>query len=365
VPTPITSGGVVPSATHGAASSSLPLFTVIGDFLSLIFKDISSFVGGGTPLLGAVLAIILAIPLLVRAYGEAILGALGRIKSVSDLELALSELGPWLLGVFGFRRRRRVWGTVYDSVTKLPIDPAIVTLADAATGKEIEEAVTDLAGRYGFLATTGRFIIIPQKTNYSFPSKKALGEKDEIYNNLYHGETIEIGPDSDVVAPNIPMDQVAYDWNQATKPNRLHFHPRLRYFGSVLSRILFWAGFAWTVFALLVTFSPINIFLVALYAAIFIITFLLPAHPLWGRICSREDGGLLQGLVVQVFIPGAMPVVMGRAVSAPDGKFFLKANPGSYTLQVMEMSGDGASKVLHERDVTIGKEGLYNKTIML
>jgi hypothetical protein len=72
----------------------------------------------------------------------------------------------------GLRKKRRPWGTVYDSVTKRPLDPAYVTLIDTETGKSVASAITDLDGRYGFLVAPGKYRITTQKTNYEFPSVK-------------------------------------------------------------------------------------------------------------------------------------------------------------------------------------------------
>src|SRR4029079_8789506 len=103
-------------------------------------------------------------------------------------------------------------------------DPVIVTLVDAFSGRQVDQAISDLAGRFGFLANPGRYIIKAEKTHYLFPSKNIPGFTDGIFENLYHGEIIEIRPGVDVASPNIPMDPLAFDWNQQDKQRMVKVH---------------------------------------------------------------------------------------------------------------------------------------------
>jgi hypothetical protein len=66
---------------------------------------------------------------------------------------------------FGLRQMQNYWGIVYDSVSKQPLDPAVVKLIDAKTGKVISTCITNLKGRYGFLTAPGKYKILVKKTN--------------------------------------------------------------------------------------------------------------------------------------------------------------------------------------------------------
>src|SRR6185295_17092013 len=98
--------------------------------------------------------------------------------------------------------------------TKQPLDPVLVQLNDVQTGKTIETAITDLLGRFGFVARAGKFLLKPQKKGYAFPSQISLGVKDQIFEHVYHGEVLSIANPTEIVAPNIPMDRLEYDFNQ-------------------------------------------------------------------------------------------------------------------------------------------------------
>ena len=74
--------------------------------------------------------------------------------------------------LFFGRKRKREWGVVYDSLTKQPIDLAMVRLFDKETGKLVETRVTDLQGRYIFIVEPEKmYYITVEKNNYTFPSK--------------------------------------------------------------------------------------------------------------------------------------------------------------------------------------------------
>ncbi|MFA6919394.1 MAG: Ig-like domain-containing protein, partial [Patescibacteria group bacterium] len=63
------------------------------------------------------------------------------------LQYLFTEFIPWL-----FKRKRKGWGVVYNSITKAPIDLAVIRFYDNTTKKLIQSKITDKQGRYIFLA---------------------------------------------------------------------------------------------------------------------------------------------------------------------------------------------------------------------
>ncbi|MEZ4211201.1 MAG: carboxypeptidase-like regulatory domain-containing protein [Candidatus Paceibacterota bacterium] len=121
---------------------------------------------------------------------------LGNIAGIISIPIRIWNIIPTLLG---FRRRKRPWGTVFDSVTKQPLDPVYVMLKDSF-GKEISTSITDLDGRYGFQVPAGQYSIFANKANYTFPSVKLVGKtEDELYHDLYFGETLSVEKDGEVI----------------------------------------------------------------------------------------------------------------------------------------------------------------------
>ena len=87
-------------------------------------------------------------PLAVGAAAAAVVPALSLINLLSYLRFL------FLQPVFLFGRRKRAkWGVVYNALTKLPVDLAVVRLVDVKTGRVIQSRVTDSEGRYAFLRT--------------------------------------------------------------------------------------------------------------------------------------------------------------------------------------------------------------------
>ncbi len=184
-----------------------------------------------------------------------------------DIGLLIARLWSLILIFFGIRKKNNPWGTVYDSITKQPIDPAYVVLFDT-TGNEVATAITDIDGRYGFAVPAGTYTILVNKTNFVFPSVKLAGKsQDEVYNELYFGGPITVKEDGGVILKNIPMDQLNFDWNEYAK-NQQH---RLRHYGrqdrlvESISNIFFVIGFIITAIAVSVSPIAINIIMMSLY----------------------------------------------------------------------------------------------------
>ncbi len=105
------------------------------------------------------------------------------------------------------RRKRKAWGTVYNALSRLPEDLVIVRLRDASTNRIMKSTVTDLQGRYSFLAPRGSYRIELAKVSFTFPSLVTAGKKEDgPFVDLYHGEVIEVGPEGAILTPNIPLD---------------------------------------------------------------------------------------------------------------------------------------------------------------
>jgi 5-hydroxyisourate hydrolase-like protein (transthyretin family) len=101
------------------------------------------------------------------------------------------------------RRRRKPWGTVFNSQTGQPIPYATIKLFDKEYDRLIETAVTDTDGRFSFLVKKGEYYLTAQKPNYAFPSQHKVSE---YFEHLYTGGTIHIGPKDESITYNIAID---------------------------------------------------------------------------------------------------------------------------------------------------------------
>lgn len=108
-----------------------------------------------------------------------------------------------------FRRQRRKWGVVYNSLTKKPVELATVRLIEARTKKLAQSRVTDRQGRYAFFPLPGRYLVEVTASQLKFPTSFfAALKEDGVFLDLYHGEEIEVTAKGAVLTTNIPLDPV-------------------------------------------------------------------------------------------------------------------------------------------------------------
>ncbi len=127
--------------------------------------------------------------------------------------ISLGSLLPFLQLLFTqpilllFPKRRKGWGTVYHSLSKMPVDLAIVRLYEKVTNRLVQTRVTDKEGRFAFFVQPGQYFIKVIKPNFSFPTNFLKNTKEDVkYFDLYHGEEITVTEKNTLVTPNIPID---------------------------------------------------------------------------------------------------------------------------------------------------------------
>lgn len=129
----------------------------------------------------------------VIQYGIAPLVAVAALINMISMISVANTLWPFLkylshaftepLRFFGIRKTKN-WGRVYNSLTKEPVDLAIVRLFNQETKKLIESFITDSKGRYYFLAEPGReYYLSVTRDGFTFPSQMPLDlkKKDSVY----------------------------------------------------------------------------------------------------------------------------------------------------------------------------------------
>jgi len=283
-------------------------------------------------------------------------------------EMFLIPLRIWglLLTTFGLKKRNRSWGTVYDSVTKQPIDPAYVTLRDMS-GKEVASSITDLDGRYGFLVGPGKYIIEAQKTNYSYPSAKLAGkESDEMYNHLYFGGEIEVPEGGLVINKNIPLDPLRFDWNEFTKgKNKLmSFYSKREVILKKLSDISFEFGLIVAVLALLFAPEPYNYGIVILYLIILGFKIMGIKTKTFGEISELTDNSPLSFAIVKVFSED-WSVEIVKKVADQYGRYFCLLPVGKYHVKIDKKNSDETYSEVFESPVLDIKDGVLNKNFTI
>jgi uncharacterized repeat protein (TIGR01451 family) len=142
----------------------------------------------------------------VTAASIASVATVGATSATGASLLAYLQLlftQPLLLFV---RKKKRGWGVVYNSVTKQPVDLAIVRVFNSETKRLVGTKVTDKHGRYQFILNPGKYYLEVSKKGLAYPCELLEHqEKDDVYEELYYGEEFEVH-ERDAVSWPIPVD---------------------------------------------------------------------------------------------------------------------------------------------------------------
>lgn len=303
----------------------------------------------------------LAAPLRLPMIAIAVAGLL------STLPGFIARMGHFLL-TFLLYRRRNPWGVVYDSKTKEPLDPAIVTIIDIATGNQVEQKTTDMEGRYGFYLKPGTYRIVAGKTHYQFPSSTLAGRgSDGTYDDLYFGGefTIPEGRDRDrVVTMNIPMDPISEDWNQSEKKRMgiMGYLTKHSPLWNIIAKILFVAGF---IFSAVITYLyPVkfNVIVLGLYVVVLILGLLG-----WGSVSAgsvTRAGKPLPKAMVRLYNTHLRTEIAHR-ITDDNGRYYILVPNGEYYATVSETLSDGTQNIIYTSESFEITHGVMNENFKI
>jgi flagellar hook-basal body complex protein FliE len=289
------------------------------------------------------------------------------LNPISMGEIVMIPMRLWslLLGFLGIRKKNRPWGTVYDSITKQPLDPAYVTLMDVETNEEVVSMITDLDGRYGFIVKPGVYNLVASKTNYSFPSKNLSGkESDELYSELYFGTQITVTQEGDVINKNIPLDPMNFDWNEFAKRDQnlnVYFKKKDLWLARI-SKVLFPIGFVLAFIALIVAPQPYNYGIAGLYVVALISKkILFRPKP---KVRIKYLNGRPASFSIIRFMTDAGQEVAHK-VADINGEVFCLITDGQYRMSIEIKNPDATYTKMVDNQVVTVKGGYYSDDIFV
>ena len=287
--------------------------------------------------------------------------------AISDLLLIPLRLWSLLLGALGLAKRKKPWGTVYDSVTKQPIDPAYVILRNSE-GKDVATAITDLDGRYGFVVPeAGNYVLVANKTNYLFPSQKLVGyDHDELYRDLYFGEHFKISEAGEIITKNIPMDPIKFDWNEFAKRQQhlMKFYTRKEKWLARISNTFFYIGFTVASISVLSSMTHFNIGVFCLYVLLFVVRSYGLGSRAYGHIVNEETNEPLSYALVRISQAGTGVEVMHRVADAI-GRYYCLLPNGDYTVRVDRKLPDSKYETIAEKIPVHVKKGYLSARLLV
>lgn len=257
--------------------------------------------------------------------------------------------------------RSKPWGTVFDSITKHPIDPAYVTLVNAVTGEQIESTLTDVNGRYSFdNVKKGLYKIIVSKTKYTFPSNKSINSSP--FDNLYQGQEFEILNDGEIPYKNIAIDSTGH----TSVNNNSHVANPDNFIWQRLSSFIFVSGFISVMLLTIVNASLLNQMILLLYTIIGLIIYISRIPKLrikflfsQGLVLFKDTGLPLSYALVE-FIKNDGTVL--KLVANKQGYFNAELQEGSYQTKIYRLNEKGDYDKVFESDLIHTKDGFTGCT---
>lgn len=279
-------------------------------------------------------------------------------------ETFLIPLRIWtvLMSALGLRKRFKPWGTVYDSVTKQPLDPAYVMVYDLA-GKMLNTSITDLNGRFGFLLPPGTYRIEAKKTNYLFPSAKLMGKSSDIlYSNLYFGENFVTIGEGEVIARNIPLDPIGFDWNEYAKAQKgLTSVSSRKVLLEKIQQGFFAAGFVVALIAFLLAPAPYNSIIFIAYLATLALRYIGFTPRSAGSVLEKGTNTPMPFAIVRVFSKTLGREITHR-VTDKLGRYYCLVPEGVYTVSVEKKIGENEYQSVYTSEPFFAKKGIIKQS---
>lgn len=219
--------------------------------------------------------------------------------------ISLASLFPYLQFIFTqpvmllFRKKRKGWGVVYNSLSKMPVDLAIVRIYEKVTGRLVQTRVTDRDGRYAFWVQPGTYTLTITKPNFTFPTYYLKDKKEDIkYIDLYHGEEIIVSAKNTLLTPNIPLDPVEVDKTAPDK--RILF----AYFGRKFQDVMAASGIVLAAISVVLTPKLWMVGVLILHCLLYILFRRLarPRRPKsWGMVYEKKSRSPIGQAVARIF----------------------------------------------------------------
>ncbi|MCI0479953.1 fibronectin type III domain-containing protein, partial [Candidatus Uhrbacteria bacterium] len=222
-----------------------------------------------------------------------------------------------------WRRRKKKWGIIYNSLTKQPVDLAIVRLRDPKTQLILQTKVTDKYGRYSFISKQGAYVLEVVKPGYVFPTQYLKDKETDVdYTDLYHGTRILAEVSGYIVAVNIPVDPVV----PVEAPRKVLWKKTLRIFQKNIA--------LFSLIASVIAFAivpNVQVAIIVLIQAAIYFLFRRLAAPVrardWGVILDDDTKRPIGRVIVRIF-DKKFNKLLETQVTDGDGKygFFVRRN---------------------------------------
>lgn len=289
-----------------------------------------------------------------------VIGATVKVFSIS-LFLLSTPLMPYyftrtiigLLYAVGKKKRNKEYGYVYDSVSKEPINQAIVRVYDDT--KLIYTDVTGTYGEFGGKIPTGEYRISVVKPQYTFPSTIVTGTQDRHISNIYNG-ILKIKDNSEIITA-IPID---YNKTNLLSIFKTIVIDRTSILFQVIKFLLFIGLLGYSIYAYRTTGTTFNLIVLIEYiiVAIIYILSLFNKEIQYGKVTNiynEEIDGINIGLFETEF--GKLEA---ERVTDKNGQYRFVVKPGSYEIKSL----DNRYTISHNEKLVVSDQpSIINKNL--
>ncbi len=249
----------------------------------------------------------------------------------TNIPYFLIQLLVSILSFFGFIKKSRPYGLVYDAVSKKPINRAVVRIYNTSE-RLVWTDVTSAFGTFGASLPPGKYKVLVVKPGYTYPSKIVPGHVDYPLEPVYHGELVNFMRKSmfNIV---VPMDP------KALSPISKVFAQFLSS-ASILVKIfhitLFFGGLALGAYTYFKFPSPLNLTAVLLYlpASMLLIKNITIKKQSFGMVVEKS-GSPVEGVTVTLK-EMKFDRYVGKRVTDKEGQYQFVMPNDTYQLGVMD-----------------------------
>lgn len=263
------------------------------------------------------------------------------------------------LGLFG--KRRKKYGVIYNSLTKMPVDLAVVRLYDAETKQLVTTKITDKQGRFFMLASKGNYYVSITKPGFIYPTQYLKDQKEDAqYIDVYHGEKISVDEDGTPLTMNIPLDPKEKIAKPPKKELREYFKLRVQKITSASGIIL--TGIAFVIYPTL---------MIAVFLGIHILMYLAfrriaakKRPKSWGIVYDENTRKPLKHAIVRIF-DTRFNKLLETYVTDGSGRYSFLVGPNTYQvvgakegyheqkLDVVDLSGKSVEEAQITKDMSL------------
>jgi hypothetical protein len=322
----------------------IPIFTRIAERGRELITSVVEFIGNIDPAVATTVAVgsfsLVFVNYLISALSTSRDSSLYAIQLISSIF------------VFGkLKKKKQNYGIVYDSVTKEPINRAIVRITDPS-GKLVTTEVTDVYGIFDATLPSGSYKFNVEAKDYRFPSRVIQVSEDEPYMNVYHGKVINHTTE-DILNVSIPMDRLDSSLLHDSTTSLKSIFTAI---WNISLYVLFLLGFVLAITNVIREPNTILFVILAIYIA-FIIIFLvmkIKERKSFGLV-RNAYGTLIEGLEIGL-LEQEFNTLYAKRVTDDGGKYRFILPGGKYKLVLLNQEYelvDETEDVIEVRDGSV------------